>query len=63
MVVRVYNTSDARQEGRPRLPSPHVGAEMLDLNEESLGPADVHGGWVKLSARSNQIVNVKFGTA
>jgi alpha-mannosidase len=75
VVVRVYNTSDVPQEGRLRLllwPGrlPHVAAYMVDLNEEphlpagtALGPADVDDGWVRLSARPNQIVNVRFSKA
>ena len=75
IVVRVYNTSDAPQEGRLRLlpwPGrlPHIAAQMVDLNEEpslpagsALGPADGDDGWVRLSARPNQILGVRFGTA
>ena len=75
VVVRVYNTSDASQEGRLRLlPWPgrpaHASAQVVDLNEEpclpagtALGPADVDNGWVRLSARPNQILSVRFRTA
>ncbi len=63
IIVRVYNTSDAPQEGRLRLLLPHTSAQMVDLNEEPLGPVDVDGGWVKLSARANQILSVRFATA
>ena len=64
-----------RQEGRLRLlpwPGrlPHVVAQMVDLNEEPCLPAgtaqgavDVDDGWMKLSARPNQILNVGFRTA
>lgn len=52
--------------GRPA----HASAQMVDLNEEpclpagaALGPADVDDGWVKLSARPNQIFSVRFRTA
>ena len=62
VVVRVYNTSDVRQKGRLRLLSPHAAAQVVDLNEESLGPADVNEGWVRLSARPNQIFSLKFAT-
>jgi mannosylglycerate hydrolase len=63
VVVRVYNTSDAPQEGRLCLLPPHAAARMVDLNEESLGTADESDGWVKLSARPNQILSVEFRTA
>ena len=68
VVARVYNTSDAPREGRLRLlPWPgrpaHASAQMVDLNEEPLGPANVDDGWVKLSARPNQILSVRFRTA
>jgi mannosylglycerate hydrolase len=62
VVVRVYNVSDARQEGRLRLLPAYVAAKVVDLNEEPLAPADADDGWVKLSARPNQILNVKFRT-
>ncbi len=75
VVVRVYNTSDESQEGRLRLlpwsgrPA-HAAAQVVDLNEEpclpagtALGPADVDDGWVRLSARPNQILSVRFRTA
>jgi hypothetical protein len=60
VVVRVYNTSGTPQRGRLRLLSAHAGAELVDLNEEPLGPADVEDGRVVLSARANEILNVKF---
>jgi mannosylglycerate hydrolase len=70
VVVRVYNMSDVPQEGRLRLLPPHAAARMVDLNEEpclpagtALGTADASDGWVKLSARPNQILNVEFRTA
>ncbi len=65
VVVRVYNTADAPLQGRMRLLSwpgraPRAGIEIVDLNEEPMGPADSEGGWVRLRARPNQILNVKF---
>lgn len=75
VVVRVYNTSGAPQEGRLRLlPWPgrsrYAAARMVDLNEEpclpagtALGTADASDGWVKLSACPNQILSVEFRTA
>ncbi len=68
IVVRVYNTSDASQEGRLRLlPWPgrlnHAAAQIVNLNEEALGPAAADDGWVTLSARPNQILNVSLRTA
>ena len=62
VVVRVYNTSDAPLQGRMRLVPPHAGAQVADLNEDALGPPDVDEGWVKVYARPNQILNVKFNT-
>ncbi len=66
VVVRVYNVSDAHQEGRLRLLPAYAAAQVVDLNEEPsppAGTADADDGWVKLSARPNQILNVKFKTA
>jgi mannosylglycerate hydrolase len=68
VVARVYNTSGASQEGRLRLlprpgKPPHASAEVVNLNEEFLAGADADDGWVKLSARPNQIINVRFRTA
>jgi hypothetical protein len=62
-VARVYNTSDGTLEGRLRLLAPHTGSEAVDLNEEPSGPAPLAGEWVRLSARPNQILSVKFRTA
>jgi alpha-mannosidase len=63
VVVRVYNTSGAPLRGRLRLLSAHAVAEVVDMNEEPLGPAEVDDGRVVLSARANEILNVKFRTA
>jgi hypothetical protein len=62
VIVRLYNTSDAPREGRLRLLAPHATVQVVDLNEEPQGPAYVDDGWVKLSARPNEILSVKFGT-
>jgi alpha-mannosidase len=62
-VVRVYNTSDAPQEGSLSLTLPHHGAELVDLNEEAPGAAEEEDGRLRLSARPNQIISVKFATA
>jgi mannosylglycerate hydrolase len=59
VIVRVYNVSDAPLEGRIRLPGA-VSAEAVDLNEESPAPLDLEDGGVRLSARPNQIISVRF---
>jgi len=59
-VVRLYNVSDNAVEGRLRLLGPHGAVELVNLNEEPLGPATVDDGWVRLLARRNEIVTLKF---
>ncbi|MEX0799632.1 MAG: glycoside hydrolase family 38 C-terminal domain-containing protein [Dehalococcoidia bacterium] len=62
VVVRAYNISDAAVEGRVRLPGA-VSAEAVDLNEESPQPLAVDDdGWVRLTARRNEIISLRFRT-
>ena len=53
---------DEDQLGCLNLITPEKTAEAVDLNEEPLGPADTDGERVLLSARPNQILNVRFRT-
>lgn len=61
VVARVYNTSDEPVVGRLRFSSPSRNAQMVDLNEEPAGPAEVEGSWVSIVARPSQILTVKLG--
>ncbi|MDP2949382.1 MAG: glycoside hydrolase family 38 C-terminal domain-containing protein [Chloroflexota bacterium] len=61
IIVRLYNVTPQPVWGEVRLEEPrHVGVEVVDLNEEPLGAADVEDGWVRLSAKPNEIVTLKF---
>jgi alpha-mannosidase len=59
-VVRLYNTLDSSTHGRLRLTEPWSRAELADMKEEVLGPADAHDGWVEIRLRPNQIVTLRF---
>ncbi|MEX0785301.1 MAG: glycosyl hydrolase-related protein [Dehalococcoidia bacterium] len=59
-VVRLYNTLDSPSGGRVRLAERWDRAQVVDMKEDALGPADVAGGWVRLNLRSNEIVTLRF---
>ncbi len=60
VIVRLYNTLDGPTTGRLRLAEPWRRAEVVDMKEEALGPADVADGWVRLELRPNEIVTLRF---
>jgi alpha-mannosidase len=61
-VVRLYNTLDGPTTGRLRLTEAWRQAQVVDMKEDALGPAEVSHGWVRLELRSNQIVTLRFDT-
>jgi alpha-mannosidase len=60
LIVRLYNIADGPAEGEVRLEAFWQSVERTDLNEESLGPAEVRDGWVRLSLRPNEIATLRF---
>jgi len=63
IALRAYNISSAPALGRIRLNEPHGAVQIVNLNEEPLGPADVRNGWVEAALRPNQIATLKFAPA
>ncbi len=59
-VVRLYNTLDRRAKGRVRLTERWRRADVVDMKEDRLGPADVSDGWLRLDLRRNEIVTLRF---
>ncbi|MGQ9572740.1 MAG: alpha-mannosidase [Dehalococcoidia bacterium] len=62
IIVRLYNIASQPSPGEVRLEEPYTAVDLLDLNEEPLGPAKVEEGWVRLSLRPNEIVTLRFRT-
>ncbi len=62
VVVRLYDTLDRPTAGRLRLTEHWQSAQIVDMKEDPLGPAEVAEGWVRLSLRPNEIVTVRFRT-
>jgi mannosylglycerate hydrolase len=63
LIVRLYNIADQPVEGEVRLDSAFGGwqaVERANLNEETLGAAEVRDGWVWLSLRRNEIATLRF---
>jgi len=60
LIVRLYNIADQPAEGEVRLEGRWQAVERTNLNEETLGPADVRDGWVRLSLRPNEIATLRF---
>ncbi len=59
-VVRLYNTLDRATTGRLRPTEPWTRAQVVDMKEDALGPADVANGWVRLKLRPNEIVTLRL---
>jgi len=59
-VVRLYNTLDEKAAGRVRLAERWARAEVVDMKEDPLAPADVVNGAPRLDLRPNQIVTLRF---
>ena len=62
LVVRLYNTLDEPAAGRLRLTEAWGQAELVDMKEDPLGPAELRDGWVRLNPRPNEIVTLRFST-
>jgi alpha-mannosidase len=60
VALRVYNISSAPARGRIRLNERHGAVQLVNLNEEPLGPADVRDGWIEVGLRPNEIVTFKL---
>jgi hypothetical protein len=43
-----------------RLTEPFQRAELVDMEEASLDEAPLEDGWVRLEARPNQIISLRF---
>ncbi|MCH7718931.1 MAG: hypothetical protein IIB21_05620, partial [Chloroflexi bacterium] len=63
VIVRLYNILDEPAAGRLRLTEPWRQAELVDMKEDLLGPADVVDGWVRLELRPNEILTLRFELA
>ncbi len=59
-ILRLYNILDEPTTGRVRLAEPAGRVEIVDMKEETLGPANVEDGWVQLSLKPNEIVTLRF---
>ncbi|MCH8994230.1 MAG: hypothetical protein IH959_04595, partial [Chloroflexi bacterium] len=59
-VVRLYNTLDRPTTCRLRLSEPWREAQLVDMKEDPLGPAEIVDGWVHLDLRQNEIVTLQI---
>jgi len=62
IMVRLYNIASQPTWGEVRLEEPYAAVEVVTLNEEPLGPAEVEDGRVRLSLKPNEIVSLRFRT-
>jgi alpha-mannosidase len=60
VIVRLYNITSEQASGRVRLPEPFQRAELVDMQEALLAEAPLEDGWVRLEARPNQIITIRF---
>jgi alpha-mannosidase len=63
LIVRLYNIASQPTSGEVRLEEPYDDVEVVNLNEEPLGPAEVEDGRVRLSLKPNEIVTLRFRTS
>ncbi len=63
VVARLYNISPRTVEGRVRLAEGCERAEIVNMDGALLAEAPLEDGWVRLAAKPNEIVNVRFVTA
>jgi len=63
IIVRLYNTASQPTSGEVRLEEPHGDVEVVNLNEEPLGPAEVDERRVRLSLKPNEIITLRFRTS
>jgi alpha-mannosidase len=62
VVVRLYNVTSGPASGRVRLVEPFQGAEFVNMEEAFLAEAPLEDGRVRLEARPNQVINLRFRT-
>jgi mannosylglycerate hydrolase len=62
VVVRLYNVTSGPASGRVRLVEPFQSAEFVNMDEASLAEAPLEDGWMRLEARPNQVLNLRFRT-
>jgi mannosylglycerate hydrolase len=62
IIVRLYNIASQPTWGEVRLDEPYTAVDVVNLNEEPLGQADVENGSVRLSFKPNEIVTLRFRT-
>ncbi|UCH85957.1 MAG: hypothetical protein JSU97_05285 [Dehalococcoidia bacterium] len=63
IIVRLYNIASQPRRGEVRLEDPYAAAEVVNLNEEPLGQAEVEDGRVRLSLKPNEIATLRFRTS
>jgi alpha-mannosidase len=63
IIVRLYNIASQPTSGEVRLEEPYDDVQVVNLNEEPLGPAKVEDGRVRLSLKPNEIVTLRFRTS
>ena len=62
IIVRLYNIASQPTWGEVRLEEPCEAVEVLNLNEEPLGQAEVDDGRVRLSLKPNEMITLRFQT-
>ncbi len=60
IVARLYNTLDRATTGKVRMTEPWERAQVVDMKEDPLGPAEMADGIVRLSLRANEIVTLRL---
>jgi alpha-mannosidase len=60
VIVRLYNIASQPTSGELRLEEPYDHVDVVNLNEEPLGPAEVEDSRVRLSLKPNEIVTLRF---
>jgi mannosylglycerate hydrolase len=60
IIVRLYNIASQPTSGEVRLAEPYAAVEVVNLNEEPLGAAEVADGGVRLSLKPNEIITLRF---
>jgi alpha-mannosidase len=63
VIVRLYNIASQPTSGEMRLEELYDDVDVVNLNEEPLGPAEVEDGRVRLSLKPNEIVTLRFRTS
>ena len=63
VIVRLYNIASQPTSGEVRLEEPYDDVQVVNLNEEPLGPAEVEDGRVRLSLKPNEIITLRCHTS